>query len=108
MDAVLIRDYIASFNDPRAYAIAHIGWGMDESATWHHMMSTRHLHEEGTCNSLAFIGNVLFSTGPNTELGGDNDTPCHLDIPLRKCSLYLDDRLIVDAGQIAIPELRAV
>lgn len=105
MDATLLRGYIASFNDPRAYAIAHIGWGMDESASWHHMMSTRRLHEEGTCNALAFAGNVLFSTGPNTELGGTNDTACHLDIPLRNSSLHLDGRLIVDAGRLAIPDL---
>ena len=28
-------------------------------------------------------GNVLFSTGPNGELGGPNDTLCHVDVPMR-------------------------
>jgi 2,5-dihydroxypyridine 5,6-dioxygenase len=58
-------------------------------------------------NALSFYGNVLFSTGPNSELGGTNDTPCHLDIPLRGCSLWLDDVHILDNGEFAYPELRA-
>jgi len=48
----------------------------------------------------SFRGNVMFSIGPNSELGGPNDTACHLDIPMRNCSLYLDDREVVKHGQI--------
>ncbi|MBX3453721.1 MAG: hypothetical protein KF827_04225, partial [Ferrovibrio sp.] len=51
--------------------------------------------------------NVLFSTGPNTELGGDNDTPCHLDMPLRGCSLFLDGQQVLKDGEVLIPEMRA-
>jgi 2,5-dihydroxypyridine 5,6-dioxygenase len=50
----------------------------------------------------------MFSIGPNNELGGPNDTPCHFDIPMRGCSLYLDDELIVDAGELTVPEMRPV
>jgi 2,5-dihydroxypyridine 5,6-dioxygenase len=28
IDATLLRDYMASFNDPEAYAMSHIGWGL--------------------------------------------------------------------------------
>ena len=35
----------------------------------------------------AHYGNVLFSLGPDTEFGGENDTPCHLDLPMQGCSL---------------------
>ena len=42
----------------------------------------------------------MFSTGPNNELGGNNDTACHLDIPMRGCSLFLDDKPIVIDGDI--------
>ncbi|WP_246039038.1 M29 family metallopeptidase [Peristeroidobacter soli] len=107
MDAALIRDYMESFRDPRAYAISHIGWGMHERATWYHMLATQRLQEERIMNALSFYGNVLFSTGPNTELGGTNDTACHLDIPLRNCNLFLDGEQILDTGKIAVPELRA-
>jgi 2,5-dihydroxypyridine 5,6-dioxygenase len=34
------------------------------------------------------------------------DTPCHFDTPMRGCSLCLDDELIVDAGELTVPEMR--
>ena len=65
-------------------------------------------HKEIGVDALAYYGNVLFSTGPNTELGGTNDTPCHVDMPLRNCTLTLDDEVIVENGDIVVPEMRAV
>jgi len=106
MDATLLKDYIESFNDPRAYAISHIGWGLNRRAKWHHMAATRELDAEIGVHGLAFYGNVLFSTGPNTELGGSNDTACHLDMPLRNCSLTLDGAPIVDHGRVVPPEMQ--
>lgn len=107
LDALLIRNYIESFNDPRGYAIAHIGFGMNERARWHQFASSRHLDQEHVMNALSFYGNVLFSTGPNSEFGGKNDTPCHMDLPMRGCSLWLDDVQILDKGDVVHPELRA-
>jgi 2,5-dihydroxypyridine 5,6-dioxygenase len=107
MDAALMRSYIESFDDPRGYAVSHIGWGLNERAHWHHLAATQHLASEHVMNALSFYGNVLFSTGPNTELGGDNDTPCHLDLPLRGCSLRLDGVPILEAGQVVHPQMRA-
>ncbi|MBE7198182.1 MAG: leucyl aminopeptidase, partial [Parafilimonas terrae] len=51
-------------------------------------------------------GNVMFSTGPNNELGGPNDTPCHVDIPMRNCSLFLDDEPVVIDGDIVVKEIQ--
>ena len=107
MDATLIRGYIESFDDARGYAVSHIGWGLNERASWHHMASTRHLDEEHVMNALSFHGNVLFSTGPNTEVGGDNDTPCHMDLPLRGCSLWLDGTQILRDGDVVHPGMKA-
>jgi 2,5-dihydroxypyridine 5,6-dioxygenase len=106
-DATLLRNYIESFNDPRGYAISHIGWGLNERANWHHIAATHDLANERTMNSLSFYGNVLFSTGPNTEFGGTNDTPCHLDLPLLGCSLWLDGVPILEAGKVVHPGMRA-
>ena len=50
---------------------------------------------------------MLFSTGPNSELGGPNDTPCHIDIPMRNCSLYLDDEPVIIDGEFVIDDLKA-
>jgi 2,5-dihydroxypyridine 5,6-dioxygenase len=107
LDARLLRGYIESYNDSRAYAISHIGWGLNEKAKWHHLAATREADAEIGVHGLAFYGNVLFSLGPNTELGGDNDTACHLDIPLRDCSLYLDNQPIVLKGAIMPDAMRA-
>ncbi|OZI23833.1 leucyl aminopeptidase [Bordetella genomosp. 9] len=106
MDAQLIDSYIKSFHDDRAYAISHIGWGLNENARWYQFAVTRQLPTEHVMNALAFYGNVLFSLGPNLEVGGDNDTACHLDLPMRQCSLWLDDTQILQDGEVVHPEMR--
>jgi 2,5-dihydroxypyridine 5,6-dioxygenase len=103
LDADLLGSYITSFDDPRGYGMSHVGWGLDERAHWHGLTQ----FGGGMGMELrSFYGNVMFSIGPNNELGGPNDTPCHFDIPMRGCSLYLDDELIVDAGELTVPEMR--
>lgn len=107
MDAELLRDYIKGFDDPRGYAVSHIGWGLNERANWYHFATSQNLAQEYVMNALSFYGNVLFSTGPNTELGGTNDTACHLDLPMRRCSLWVDDTQVLDEGRVVHPEMRA-
>ncbi|SPD56687.1 2,5-dihydroxypyridine 5,6-dioxygenase (fragment) (plasmid) [Cupriavidus taiwanensis] len=34
LHAELLSEYMASFNDPEAYAISHIGWGLQPRAHW--------------------------------------------------------------------------
>lgn len=106
IEAPLLRGYIESFNDPRAYAVSHIGWGMNEKANWFHMATSKTNDRDRVLNGLAFYGNVLFSLGPNSEVGGDNDTMCHVDMPMRNCSLTLDGQVIVQDGRLIPDELR--
>ncbi|HEY1607927.1 MAG TPA: 2,5-dihydroxypyridine 5,6-dioxygenase, partial [Paraburkholderia sp.] len=42
----------------------------------------------------------LFSLGPNNEGGGSRTTTCHIDIPLRNCTVALDDRVVVRDGRV--------
>ena len=51
-------------------------------------------------DARSFYGNFLFSTGPNTEAGGTRDTPCHLDIPMRRCSVFLDGEPMTHEGTV--------
>lgn len=103
MEAEYLRDYLAYFKDPEVYGISHMGWGLQPRAQWTAM--GLHDKNDGMCmDARAFYGNFLFSTGPNTEVGGTRKTPCHLDIPLRKCSIHLDDTLIVEQGDVIYPE----
>lgn len=96
-DALLLRDAIRRGDDRRASAISHIGWGVNEHARWDSVISNPHVIG---MENRSYAGAVMFATGPNTEFGGINGTPCHFDIPMRNCSLYLDDALIIDAGRI--------
>ena len=70
-------------------------------------MAVADAQQEIGMDALSFYGNVLFSTGPNSELGGTNDTPCHLDMPLRGCTLTLDGEIIVKDGDVVPKEMRA-
>jgi 2,5-dihydroxypyridine 5,6-dioxygenase len=97
VDAMLVRDYFsAAEGDRDAFGISHIGWGVNEAARWE-------LHPDPHALQMdvrAYAGNVLFSTGPNTDMGGKRDTPFHLDLPMRDCTLYLDERPVVENGQV--------
>ena len=106
LDAELLRSFMASYDDPRAYAVSHIGWGLDPRARWDFMGTDPVAADSTGQDGRAFYGNVLFSTGPNTEVGGDNDTLCHIDIPLKDCTLTLDDDTIVENGRIVPEEMR--
>jgi len=106
IDVQLIDSFIKSFNDDRAYAISHIGWGLNEKARWYQFSVTRQLPIEHVMNALSFYGNVLFSLGPNLEVGGSNDTACHLDLPMRQCNLWVDDMQILKGGDVIHPAMR--
>lgn len=99
-EAEQLRKFVESYADPRAYDISHIGWGLNERAQW-----TVDVPGIGM-DSRAYYGNVLFSLGPDIEFGGSNDTPCHLDLPMRGCTLYLDDEVIVRDGDVIPEEMR--
>jgi 2,5-dihydroxypyridine 5,6-dioxygenase len=104
LDAELIKSYMAEFKDPRGFGMSHVGWGLDHRAQWHGLTQ----FPGGMGMELrSFYGNVMFSTGPNNELGGPNDTACHLDIPMRNCSLFLDDEPIVLDGNVVSRDLAA-
>jgi 2,5-dihydroxypyridine 5,6-dioxygenase len=103
LDADLLSSYIRSFEDPRGYGMSHVGWGLDERANWHGLTQ----FPGGMGMELrSFYGNVMISIGPNNELGGPNDTACHFDIPMRGCSLYLDDEPVVAGGDVVINDMR--
>src|SRR5699024_2436245 len=101
-EANLIKEYMDQYDDPRAYAISHIGWGVNKRAKWSDLVfNSDVMGMQGRC----FYGNVLFSTGPDVELGGSNDTNCHIDIPMKDCTLYLDDKMIVDRGEVTVKDI---
>ncbi|MDH2384294.1 2,5-dihydroxypyridine 5,6-dioxygenase [Bradyrhizobium sp. CER78] len=99
VDAEILSEYMASYNDRDAYAMSHIGWGLQPRAKW----STLGLYDrEATIgmDARAFEGNFLFSFGPNNEAGGSRTTACHIDIPMRNCTIALDGEEVVRNGKV--------
>jgi 2,5-dihydroxypyridine 5,6-dioxygenase len=103
VEAAIVSEYMANFDDPDAYGIAHIGWGLDERAKWTALATDKRGHG---MELRAFYGNVLFSTGPNQQFGGPNRSQCHLDIPMRNCTLTLDDAPIIVDGDVVVEGMR--
>ena len=94
-----MRRWMDSYDDPRAYAVSHIGWGTHTAAEW----SVKGIGMDGR----SYYGNVLFSLGPNLEFGGDNDTACHMYLPMRGCSAWVDGEKIIANGRILPEDMRA-
>ena len=96
-DAELMRSYLAAFEEPEAYAISHIGWGMNPAARWEALAMWDKQHLNGT-ELRAFAGNVVFSTGANEVAG--RFCRGHFDLPMRNCTVALDGEVVVDRGEL--------
>lgn len=95
LDAELMRSYYASWRDPNAYAVSHVGWGMAPAARWDSLVMYDKRDTNGT-ELRAFAGNFLISTGANPAAG--RFTACHFDYPMRNCTVSLDGREVVRQG----------
>jgi 2,5-dihydroxypyridine 5,6-dioxygenase len=95
LDAEMMRGYLASWGERDAYAVSHVGWGLNPSARWDALA----FYDKRDCNGTelrAFAGNFLYSTGAN-EVAGRHSRG-HFDLPLRGCTIALDGRVMVDCG----------
>ena len=95
VDAEMMRGYLASWNERDAYAVSHVGWGMNPHARWDALA----FYDKRDCNGTelrAFAGNFLYSTGANEVAG--RHTLGHFDLPLRGCTIALDDTVVVERG----------
>lgn len=97
LDADLMRGYYAAWNDPAAYSISHVGWGMAPGARWDALAMYDKRDTNGT-ELRAFAGNFLFSTGANETAG--RYTACHFDYPMRHCTVVLDGQPVVVDGVV--------
>jgi len=99
LQADLLKEYMATFEDPEAYAVSHIGWGLQPRAQWS-MLGHYNKETHIGMDARAFEGNFLWSMGPNNEAGGSRTTACHIDIPMRRCSVALDGTPTVIDGVV--------
>jgi 2,5-dihydroxypyridine 5,6-dioxygenase len=99
-DAELMRSYIAAWEERDAYAVSHVGWGLNPRARWDALA----LYDKADVNGTelrAFAGNFLYSTGANETAG--RFTRGHFDLPLRNCTIALDNRVVVERGRLLPP-----
>jgi 2,5-dihydroxypyridine 5,6-dioxygenase len=97
VDAALFREYYASYGDPEAYGTSHVGWGVNHKAHW----ESAAMFDKNDSNGAeirSFAGNFLFSSGANSLAG--RFTRCHFDIPMRQCTIRVDNRMVVDKGRL--------
>lgn len=106
-EARYLKRYIGSYDDPQAYAVSHVGWGMQPKAKWTGL-GMRDKSASLGMDARAYEGNFLFSTGPNIEGGGTNNSGCHVDAPMDGCTVVLDGVTVVRDGKVVDSELRAV
>jgi 2,5-dihydroxypyridine 5,6-dioxygenase len=97
VDAELLRSHYAAWNEKEAYAVSHVGYGLNEAARWDSMALYDKRDFNGT-ELRAFAGNFLYSTGANEVAG--RHTRGHFDFPLRHCTVTLDGQTVVDAGKV--------
>ena len=101
VDAELLRGHLQAWADAEgdrgAFAVSHLGWGLNRRARWDAM----HFYDKADFNGTelrAFAGNLLYSTGANDVAG--RHTQGHFDLPLRGCCVSLDGVLVVDQGRL--------
>jgi 2,5-dihydroxypyridine 5,6-dioxygenase len=110
LDAKLMRDWLedgkAHDNDRDPYAVSHLGWGLNPQARWYSLALNGEEPERHRAGARVFAGNFLFSTGPNSQGGGKRTTRGHYDVPMRDCTVMLDDKVIIDKGRIVDPAMQ--
>jgi 2,5-dihydroxypyridine 5,6-dioxygenase len=97
VDAQLMRGNWAAWGDQAAYAVSHVGWGLNAAARWDSMALYDKRDFNGT-ELRAFAGNFLYSTGANEVAG--RHTLGHFDLPMCNCTVALDGVAVVERGRV--------
>ena len=100
LDAQLMRSYYEGWNDPLAYTISHVGWGVNPGARWDALTMYDKADVNGT-ELRAIAGSFLISTGANEF--ADRFTNCHFDLPMRNCDVFVDDLQVIASGRLVGP-----
>ena len=104
LDAKLMLDWLTDNadgpNDRDPFAVSHLGWGMNPQARWYGLGLYGENPERHRAAARTFPGNFLFSTGPNSQGGGKRTTRGHYDVPMRDCTVMLDNQVIIEKGRL--------
>jgi 2,5-dihydroxypyridine 5,6-dioxygenase len=96
-DAEAMRRYLAAFGEREAYAVSHVGFGLNERARYEALAMVDKADTNGT-EIRAVAGNFLFSTGANEFAG--RYTAGHFDLPAFGTTIALDGKVVVRDGKV--------
>jgi len=94
-DAAMMERYLAAWGDREAYAVSHVGWGMNPGARYEALTMYDKNDTNGT-ELRAVAGNFLFSTGANEFAG--RYTAGHFDLPMMGTTIEIDGLTVIKAG----------
>ena len=94
-DTGMFRTYLAAWGDREAYAVSHVGFGMNPKARYEALSMYGQRDTNGT-EIRAVAGNFLFSTGANEFAG--RYTAGHFDLPVMRTTIAVDDTVVVKGG----------
>jgi 2,5-dihydroxypyridine 5,6-dioxygenase len=94
-DAAMMRAYLEAWGDREAYAVSHVGFGMNPRARYEALAMYDQRDTNGT-ELRAVAGNFLFSTGANEFAG--RYTAGHFDLPMMATTIELDNVAVVREG----------
>jgi 2,5-dihydroxypyridine 5,6-dioxygenase len=96
-DAQMMRAYLAAWGEREAYAVSHVGFGLNRKARYEALAMYDRRDTNGT-ELRAVAGNFLFSTGANEFAG--RYTAGHFDIPVMGTTIAVDGIEVVHAGEL--------
>jgi len=96
-DAEMFRSYLAAWNDKNAYAVSHVGFGLNPKARYEALTMYDQRDTNGT-EIRAVAGNFLFSTGANEFAG--RYTAGHFDLPVMRTTITVDGAVVVRDGVV--------
>jgi 2,5-dihydroxypyridine 5,6-dioxygenase len=96
-DAEMMRSYLAAWDDRNAYAVSHVGFGMNPQARYEALAMYGRRDTNGT-ELRTVAGNFLFSTGANEFAG--RYTAGHFDLPVMRTTITVDDTVVVQEGML--------
>ena len=94
-DATMMRRYLEAWGDRDAYAVSHVGFGLNERARYEALAMYDRRDTNGT-ELRAVAGNFLFSTGANEFAG--RHTAGHFDLPMMGTTVELDGEAVIRDG----------
>jgi 2,5-dihydroxypyridine 5,6-dioxygenase len=94
-DAEMMRGYLSAWGEREAYAVSHVGFGMNPKARYEALAMYDKRDTNGT-ELRAVAGNFLFSTGANEFAG--RYTAGHFDLPVMRTTIEIDGTIVVRDG----------